>query len=237
MASAIVLMSVDERSCHECVNSSCFWREKWVGTKSGTVIDDINPATGTGMAKVHTAGPAEIETAIAAAAAAQKSWAFLPGPEKKEVFYKAAAYLDKHMDRFVDLLIDESGSPYMKAFAELDDCKAIFLEGVKTVDLVTGKVLHTDTSNQHSYFIRQPRGVVGAIAPVQLSGCLALFKITYGLACGNAVILKPSSRRLSAERSLQKFWEAAGLPKGVFSVRARAGGHRRRGACRDCASI
>ena len=201
-----------------------FLAGEWVGTKSGTVIDDINPATGTVMAKVHTAGPAEIETAIAAAAAAQKSWALLPGPEKKEVFYKAAAYLDKHIDRFMDLLIDESGSPYMKAFAELDDCKAIFLEGAKTVDLVTGKVLHTDTSNQHSYFIRQPRGVVGAIAPFNYPVALALFKITYGLACGNTVILKPSSATPVSGAVIAEILEAAGLPKGVFSVVPGPGG-------------
>ena len=58
---------------------------EWTATESGSIRDDINPADGSVFAKVHFAGPSEIEIALSKAVEAQKEWAaFLP--EKREEY-------------------------------------------------------------------------------------------------------------------------------------------------------
>ena len=57
---------------------------EWVPTSSGKVINDLNPADDTVYAKVHTAGPAEVEAAIASAYATRDSWAAALPEERKK---------------------------------------------------------------------------------------------------------------------------------------------------------
>ena len=55
-----------------------------------------------------------------------------------------------------------------------------------------------------------------------------LWMCANAIACGNAFILKPSEKDPSASLFLAQLWKEAGLPDGVFTVRAgRQGGGRR----------
>ena len=47
---------------------------QWGPSSSGTVADNLNPATGEAYAKVHQADEADVKRAIAAAYRARTSW-------------------------------------------------------------------------------------------------------------------------------------------------------------------
>ena len=47
----------------------------WTPQTDGCVREDIEPATGKPLFTVHRAGPADVETALASAAAAFPGWA------------------------------------------------------------------------------------------------------------------------------------------------------------------
>jgi len=66
--------------------------------------------------------------------------------------------------------------------------------------------------------IRQPIGVVGAIAPWNFPLVLAIRKVAPALAAGCPVVLKPASATPLSALEFAKCVEAAGLPKGVFQV-------------------
>jgi malonate-semialdehyde dehydrogenase (acetylating)/methylmalonate-semialdehyde dehydrogenase len=68
------------------------------------------------------------------------------------------------------------------------------------------------------YSMRQPLGVVAGITPFNFPAMIPLWKMAPALACGNAMILKPSERCPSTSLYLAELLKEAGLPDGVLQV-------------------
>ncbi|MDQ1464427.1 MAG: malonate-semialdehyde dehydrogenase (acetylating) / methylmalonate-semialdehyde dehydrogenase, partial [Actinomycetota bacterium] len=68
------------------------------------------------------------------------------------------------------------------------------------------------------YSIRQPLGVVGVISPFNFPAMVPLWFVPVAIACGNAVVLKPSEKDPSASNLLAEMFAEAGLPDGVLNV-------------------
>ena len=69
-----------------------------------------------------------------------------------------------------------------------------------------------------SYTIRQPLGVVAIISPFNFPAMVPLWFVPIAIACGNAVVLKPTEKDPSAAVKLAEWFAEAGLPDGVFNV-------------------
>ncbi len=195
-----------------------FLAGEWVDTKSGEIKEDRNPADGSIFARVHFAGPDEIEHALCAAVKAQKEWESKLAEERERVLLKAADYIEKNMEEFAIRLIEESGSAFMKTMGELSECANIFRAAAGECRRVDGHLYPPDISGQVSACILQPLGTILAIAPFNYPVLLALNKVAFALAAGNAVLLKPSSDTPVTGLIIAECLEAAGLPKGLFSV-------------------
>ena len=63
---------------------------EWKDTVTGYVAEDKNPADDSVFARVHFAGGAEVEEAIAAAQRAWRPWADTPAAQKEQILLKAA---------------------------------------------------------------------------------------------------------------------------------------------------
>ena len=83
-----------------------------------------------------------------------------------------------------------------------------------------------------SYSIRQPLGVVAVISPFNFPAMVPMWFFPIAIACGNAVVLKPSEKDPSAVDWLAELWAEAGLPDGRLQRRARRQGGGRRAAGR-----
>lgn len=191
---------------------------EWVDTASGKIVDDINPYDGTVCARVHTAGLQEVEAAIASAYAAREAWAKLPPAVKEEILLKAADHFEANCDEYTQILIEESGSVYSKAFGEIMGSAGLFRSAAGESRRISGEVMTPDFPGHYSVYIRQPHGVVAGISPFNFPLILALDKVAFALAAGNTFILKPSSETPVTGLLIARALEAAGLPKGVFSV-------------------
>ena len=66
--------------------------------------------------------------------------------------------------------------------------------------------------------VRQPVGVVGAIAPWNFPLVLAVRKVAPALAAGCPVVLKPASATPLSALHLAEVFAEAGLPPGLFNV-------------------
>ena len=66
--------------------------------------------------------------------------------------------------------------------------------------------------------MRQPLGVVAVISPFNFPAMVPLWFVPVALACGNAVVLKPSEKDPSATLAIAALWTEAGLPDGVLNV-------------------
>lgn len=190
---------------------------EWVETVSGEIVEDLNPTDGSVYARVHMAGPEEVETAICAAAEAQPGWAALLPEERERVLLRTADHMEKNLERYAQILIDESGSAFMKAMDEVAQTVNIARAAAGECRRVDGGVVPADNAGEFSYWVRRPLGVVAGIGPFNYPLLLCANKVFLALAAGNAFLLKPSTDTPLSGVIIAECLEAGGLPKGVFS--------------------
>ncbi|MBK6402595.1 MAG: aldehyde dehydrogenase family protein [Rhodocyclaceae bacterium] len=71
---------------------------------------------------------------------------------------------------------------------------------------------------------REPIGVCAAIAPWNVPGPMAMWKITHALVMGNTLVLKPASSTPISALIIAELAHQAGIPKGVLNVITGPGG-------------
>jgi aminomuconate-semialdehyde/2-hydroxymuconate-6-semialdehyde dehydrogenase len=69
-----------------------------------------------------------------------------------------------------------------------------------------------------NYAIRVPKGVIAVVCPWNLPLLLMTWKVGPALACGNAVVVKPSEETPSTATLLGEVMNKVGIPKGVYNV-------------------
>ena len=74
-------------------------------------FDVVAPATGETLAAVAACGAAEVDAAVAAARAAQKSWAALPGHERARHLYALARMVQRNARLFAVVEAIDNGKP------------------------------------------------------------------------------------------------------------------------------
>ncbi|NKB27513.1 MAG: CoA-acylating methylmalonate-semialdehyde dehydrogenase [Rhodobacteraceae bacterium] len=190
----------------------------YVAGKSGRFADIFNPATGEVQSKVPLATQAEMDAAIAAAAAAQPVWAATNPQKRARVMMEMVRLINRDMERLAEALSREHGKT-------IPDAKGDLQRGLEVVEYCIGapqmlKGEYTDNAGPgiDIYSMRQPLGVVGSIMPFNFPAMMPLWHVGPALACGNAVVLKPSERDPSVPLMLAELFVEAGLPAGVFQV-------------------
>lgn len=176
------------------------------------------PATGSVLAEVDAASPADVDRAVAKAKQAQRDWAATTYDQRAAVLRRAARLLEADPDRLRRWLVPESGSAMGKAsfevglvVSELDECAALASHPY-------GELLHS-TKPRLSLARRVPVGVVGVISPFNFPGILSMRSVAPALAVGNAVVLKPDPRTpISGGLALAELLAEAGLPDGLLTV-------------------
>ncbi len=191
---------------------------KLVAGTSGRFADIMNPATGEVQAKVALATVAELNAAIADAAKAQVGWAATNPQRRARVMMAFGALINKHMDKLAELVSVEHGKT-------LPDARGDVQRGLEVIEVCMGapaflKGEMTDNAGPgiDIYAMRQALGVVAGITPFNFPAMIPLWKMGPALACGNAMILKPSERVPSTSLFLAELLKEAGLPDGVLQV-------------------
>ncbi len=185
---------------------------------SGRFADVFNPATGEVQAKAPLASKAEMDAAVAIAAAAQPTWGETNPQRRARVLMKFVDLLNRDMDKLAEALSREHGKTF-------PDAKGDVVRGLEVVEYCIGapqmlKGEFTDSAGPgiDMYSMRQPLGVSAGITPFNFPAMIPMWMFSPALACGNAFILKPSERDPSVPLMLAELLEEAGLPKGVLQV-------------------
>ncbi|NEY88950.1 CoA-acylating methylmalonate-semialdehyde dehydrogenase [Tabrizicola oligotrophica] len=191
---------------------------KLVAGTSGRFADIMNPATGEVQARVALATVAELNAAIADAAKAQVKWAATNPQRRARVMMAFGALINQNMDKLAELVSREHGKT-------LPDARGDVQRGLEVIEVCMGapaflKGEMTDNAGPgiDIYAMRQALGVVAGITPFNFPAMIPLWKMGPALACGNAMILKPSERVPSTSLFLAELLKEAGLPDGVLQV-------------------
>ena len=191
---------------------------KEVAGGSGRFGDVYDPATGQTTGKLPLASKAEVEAAIAVAAAAFPGWAKTTPLNRARVLFKFKALLEQHADEIALAITREHGKV-------LSDAKGELTRGIEVVEFACGiphllKGEHSMNvgSGVDSYSEYAPLGVVAGITPFNFPCMVPMWMFPIAIACGNTFILKPSERDPTPAMMLARLLTEAGLPDGVFNI-------------------
>jgi aldehyde dehydrogenase (NAD+) len=190
------------------------WREG----SEGAVAEDINPATGEVFARIAQAGARDVEDALSAAHGARAAWAKMLVNEREALLLKTADIIASRAEEIRDLLIEETGSVFMKAPWEVSYAVECLRVAAACLRQPNGDTFPACARGQVGMTIRQPLGVIAGIAPFNSPFLLAIKKISFALAAGNTFILKPSELAPLSGLKLAEVFHEAGLPAGVLNV-------------------
>ena len=191
---------------------------EWVAATDGTLEDDIDPATGAVIARVHQAGREDVLAACAAAHAAAGTWGATLAAEREGILLKAAAVLEGRIPEISRVLIEEAGSTFGKSMFEASFVVNLLRSAAGECRRIFGETMPADSPGLFSMTVRRPLGVIAGIAPFNFPFLLAMKKVALALAAGNTFILKPSEETPIAGLKIAEIFEEAGLPKGVLNV-------------------
>lgn len=198
--------------------ASHFIDGEYVEDSSGTPINIIYPATGEIIGKVYSATPAIIERAIESGTKAQKAWARLSGTERGRVLNRAASII---RERNYDLSVLESydtGKPISETLYADATSAADALEYFGGLaGSITGEHIPLPDGNW-AYTRREPLGLCVGIGAWNYPTQIACWKGAPALACGNAMIFKPSEVTPLCALKIAEILIEAGLPPGLYNV-------------------
>ena len=191
---------------------------QYVDSDADTMIDIVNPATATVVAKAPVSSAADVDRAYASAAKAFGTWGEATPSERQQALLKFADAIEARADEFVRLEAENTGKPHALTASEevppmVDQLRffagaARVLEGKSAGEYMTG---HT------SWIRREPIGVVGQVTPWNYPMMMAMWKIAPALAAGNTIVLKPSDTTPETTLLLAEV-ASEFLPEGTFNV-------------------
>jgi aminomuconate-semialdehyde/2-hydroxymuconate-6-semialdehyde dehydrogenase len=194
---------------------------KFVGGKSR--FADVNPATGVVIADVAEADKEQVDDAVHSARRALRGeWGRSGVRERAAHLHRVADGVEKRFDCFVAAEVADTGKPVALA-SRLDVPRAaanfrVFADLVEGAGLESFKTETPDGNGALNYAVRKPLGVVGVITPWNLPLLLLTWKVAPALACGNAVVIKPSEETPGTATLLAEVMQEAGIPDGVYNV-------------------
>lgn len=192
---------------------------EWTEGKSGKTFDDYDPSTRKVFAQIALGDREDARQAIDAAQKARLPWMQTPPVERAMYLRKAADIVEKKQEEWTQILTEESGSTFGKAMFEVHYSAGLLREAAAQVHNVTGEILPANAPGKFYMVLRQPVGVVSVISPWNFPFLLSLRGVTFAMAYGNTIVLKPSEETpISGGLMIARVFEEAGLPKGVFNV-------------------
>ncbi|MEJ5216716.1 betaine-aldehyde dehydrogenase [Cognatishimia sp. D5M38] len=197
--------------------ASHFINGAYVEDTSGTEIPVIFPATGEVIATVYSATPAIIDQALDAAKAAQKAWAKMTGTERGRILRRAADMIRERNHELSVLETYDTGKPLQETLVADATSGADALEyfgGLAAT--LTGE--HIPMGEDWVYTVREALGVCVGIGAWNYPTQIACWKGAPALACGNAMIFKPSETTPLCALKVAEILHEAGLPAGLYNV-------------------
>lgn len=187
---------------------------KWIETKQN--IEVLNPYNQEIVDTVPSAGPFEVERALASAERGARVMAELPAHRRAEILRQTASLLLERSEEFARLLALEVGKPIREARMEVDRAAFVMNLSAEEAGRLFGETMAMDSAvggeGKFGLTLRVPCGVVVAIAPFNFPLSLISHKIGPALAAGNAVIAKPASDTPLTALKLTELLLASGLP-------------------------
>jgi acyl-CoA reductase-like NAD-dependent aldehyde dehydrogenase len=181
-----------------------------------------SPFDGAVVGEVGLATAADLECAIAGAAAAFKAWSRSATHERALVLERLAQAIDREHEELARSITSESGKPIRYSRAEVARAASTFRLGAAEARALGGEVLPSDqlpgAEGRLTLYRRVPRGPVAGISPFNFPLNLVAHKLAPALAIGAPLVLKPAPQAPLTAHRLAELSTEAGAPAHAFDV-------------------
>ena len=191
--------------------------EYWTGESERTA-PVFNPATGVQTGAVDLASKELVDEVVARAVKAQLAWGAMSMTRRGKVLFAFRELLNANKERIAEIITSEHGKVVSDALGEVTRGLEVVEFACGIPHLLKGGHSESVSTGVDSYSMLQPLGVVGVISPFNFPAMVPMWFVPIAVACGNAVIIKPSEKDPSAVNAVAELWRQAGLPADVVNV-------------------
>lgn len=207
------------------------WLDKNVGGRYGNFIDGEWQDVGASATEIRN--PArkdqvlgyfaestsqDVERAVSAAHKAWKTWREVPGPERGSILFKAADILERRAEEIAFTLSAEQGKVLGESRGEVMRAAKELRFAAGEASRIDGDTLPSEKRKGLAMTLREPIGVIAAIAPWNFPVVTPARKIGPALAYGCTVVFKPATLTPWSTVKLMEVFKEAGLPNGVVNL-------------------
>ncbi len=180
------------------------------------------PYDGSEVGRVHFAEREQIEKAINSAHSAFSQTKKLSNHERATILERIADQIKKRKEELAKSITLQSGKVIKHSLGEVDRAINTFRIASEEAKRIDGEVIPLDLSAQTKGRIgllrRFPIGVIAGITPFNFPLNLVAHKVAPAIACGNTVVLKPSSQVPITSILLGEIIVETDYPPGGFNV-------------------
>jgi acyl-CoA reductase-like NAD-dependent aldehyde dehydrogenase len=179
-------------------------------------IKTINPATEEIIGRYEIMTKEQINDRVKIAQNTFQDWKKDPS-KRTDLLHDFANELRRDKENLAKTATNEMGKAIKEARSEVEKC-------AWTIEYYAdhGKIFSTDevvnTDARKSVITFQPFGVIGSIMPWNFPYWQGLRFAAPSLVVGNTIILKPASATMQCGIEIEKTFEKAGVPQGVFQT-------------------
>lgn len=189
-----------------------------VDSISGETFTSENPATQETIAEVAFGKAEDVNAAVESADKAFKDWSRLAPAERGKLLYKVAEKLLEKREEFARAETEDSGKTFQSNLnIDVPFCADFWRYYAGAADKLRTPVVANEYGT-HRYAVREPYGVIGAIAPWNFPLVMASLKMCAALACGNTMVMKMAEQTPATVTMLAELLLDVGFPAGVVNV-------------------
>jgi len=189
---------------------------QWIPSNRTFSVTD--PATGAEVATVPDLEPTDAVRAIDAAARALPAWSGKTAKDRAIILKRWFDLVTAETESLAQLMTTEQGKPLAEARAEVG-YGASFIEWfAEEGKRAYGHTIPTTVGSKRYLTIKQPIGVVAAIAPWNFPIAMISRKAAPALASGCTIVVKPAAETPLCALAIAKLALDAGVPVGVLNI-------------------
>ncbi|RGP73245.1 aldehyde dehydrogenase [Fusarium sporotrichioides] len=185
---------------------------------SESTADVVSPASGEVTHRYSSADVKDANAAVDAAAEAFKSWRKTRPSERRDLLLKAAEIMERRQDELREYAMTECGSDAAWANFDISTGVSHIKEIAGRVGTLEGSIPTVSDPNTTALVLREPYGVVLAIAPWNAPYILGTRSVLFPIAAGNTVVFKASESCPRTLWAIGDIFREAGFPDGVLNV-------------------
>ena len=191
---------------------------KFVPAQDGATFPTLNPHDGSVLAEVAEGKAADVDRAVAAAAAAFPQWSRMAAADRGRILLRLADLIEKNVDELARLETLDTGHPIRDSRGlDAPRTAATFRYFGGMADKLQGSIVPVEQGFLN-YVLREPVGVVGQIVPWNFPLMFTSWKMGPALAAGNTIVLKPAELTPLSTLRIAELIAEAGLPEGVVNI-------------------